>query len=250
MSSLKHIENSEINTRRRRAKLIARAEVLLGHADGIDKKEELILFRSVHACAWAANEGEHTEANTRLRRLIVDHLVNRHLGLIYDMRRRVRIDPSVDADDVHSEGLWTLLQSVVTYDPWRGFAFSTYACRSLLRAYLMLARKNQQIARRINVLKERQKGAEVIHLHDRKLDVQLQVESLKDVLARNAAELTPQERFVVERRWLRQRGESPETLESIGRMIALSRERVRQIQMTALGKLSHALRSRRSVSCP
>ena len=57
----------------------------------------------------------------------------------------------------------------------------------------------------------------------------------------NVAALTPAERFIIERRFLQTDAPRPDTLASIGKVIQLSRERVRQIQMRALDKLRAAL---------
>jgi DNA-directed RNA polymerase sigma subunit (sigma70/sigma32) len=72
-------------------------------------------------------------------------------------------------------------------------------------------------------------------------DIELLTERLAIALERNSAELTPTERMIIERRFLQPQGERPETLESLGRVFDLSKERVRQIQIGALDKLRSAL---------
>jgi RNA polymerase primary sigma factor len=56
--------------------------------------------------------------------------------------------------------------------------------------------------------------------------------------------LTPRERRVIERRF-GLTDDSDETLTSIGREIGVTRERIRQIESTALRKLRHPSRAKR-----
>lgn len=52
--------------------------------------------------------------------------------------------------------------------------------------------------------------------------------------------LSIKERYVIEKRWLNYRGEQP-TLESLGAQLHISRERIRQIQVSAMAKIRAAL---------
>lgn len=69
-------------------------------------------------------------------------------------------------------------------------------------------------------------------------------ESLKEDLDTILTTLTPRERKVLEWRFGLKDGQS-RTLEEIGQKFGLSRERIRQIQRTALRRLRHPRRSRR-----
>ena len=68
------------------------------------------------------------------------------------------------------------------------------------------------------------------------------VDRLRKMLSENSAELTPAERFVIERRLLNPPDGSPQTLASIGELFHLSKERVRQIQIEALAQLRRILK--------
>lgn len=69
--------------------------------------------------------------------------------------------------------------------------------------------------------------------HDRAL--------LRDWLAKAMENLTPRERLILRERKMRER---PRTLESLGDELRLSKERVRQIEVAALGKMRGLLESR------
>jgi RNA polymerase sigma factor (sigma-70 family) len=244
------VDNPELHERGRVRQLMSQADCLLGFADEWSVSDEITLFKAMHACGYRLSR--HTRARhasrgvrraaSRLRQRIVEALVNRNVGLVYEMRRRYRFD-SVDSDDLTSEGLWTLFRAVSTFDPWRGFRFSTYACTSIVRGYLMLARKKQSDLERLSQVWTEQEDAALSESHapqqDRNTDWWL--DRLRRILSRNEAELTDIERFVVERRILHPVGERPDTLSSLGKILHLSKERVRQIQLAALDKLRGAM---------
>lgn len=64
---------------------------------------------------------------------------------------------------------------------------------------------------------------------------------LRDWLAKAMENLTPRERLILRERKMRER---PRTLESLGEELRLSKERVRQIEVAALGKMRGLLESR------
>jgi RNA polymerase sigma factor (sigma-70 family) len=67
------------------------------------------------------------------------------------------------------------------------------------------------------------------------------VERLSVVLREQQAGLNDHERFVLHHRFGRPSDESPATLKRVGEMLNISKERVRQIQASALAKLRRAL---------
>ncbi len=240
------VDHPELHQRGRVKQLMCQAERLFGAPEEWSVSDETALFKAMHACGYRlsrrprANEASRGVrwAAFRLRQRIVEALVNRNVGLVYEMRRRYRFD-SVDPDDLTSEGLWTLFRAVSTFDPWRGFRFSTYACTSIVRGYLMLARKKQSDLERLGHVWTEQEDAALpgsrVSQQDR--DTEWWLDRLRRILSQNEAELTDVERFVVERRILHPAGDRPDTLSSLGEVLQLSKERVRQIQLAALDKL-------------
>lgn len=241
---VEYVDHAELRQCGRMEVLLENAEALLDSQSPVTRDDEQVLFKAMHACGYALNHLERGRTDRSLKALhrrILDELVNRNMGLIYDMRRRTRV-AGVDRDDLMSEGLWTLYRAVVSFDPWRGFRFSTYACTSILRGFLMLTRRRQRQLEYINRLGEERMNLQTV-MHDRDLETQLKLDRLQSVLSDNRVGLSPMERFVIERRLLHDPGVKPETLESIGEMFDLSKERIRQIQMSAINKLRGALDS-------
>ena len=66
---------------------------------------------------------------------------------------------------------------------------------------------------------------------------------LRDQLSRSLAQLSTKEREILTRRYGLETG-CPQTLEEVGKIFSLTRERIRQIELKALRKLQHPSRSR------
>jgi len=73
-------------------------------------------------------------------------------------------------------------------------------------------------------------------------DVGIYVERLRRAMDRNLGDLTEMESRVLQSRFPVDRA-SPQTFRQIGKIVGLSKERVRQIQNVALHKLRDALRT-------
>jgi RNA polymerase sigma factor (sigma-70 family) len=215
-------------------------------SDAPAEVNEADLFKAMHACTYAAQAretvreriGRSTQELIDLHHRIVEHTVNRNVGLVYDMLRR---SPFWNGDDAEmiSAGFWALFQAVTAFDPWLGYRFSTYACSAILRAYQHVGKRD---ARRRHVLSTYQE------MESTEPDVPPQSEQqslladrLRLALEANRADLTPTEQFIIQRRFLQPGSTKADTLEKVGQMVKLSKERVRQIQMEALDKLRDVL---------
>jgi len=239
-----YMEHPELNLPGRIKQVLEAAEETLNSGKNVARTHEAALFKSLHACGCAI---EAARKNPKKReklcafyQRILDYLVSENIGLVYDMRRRARI-ADVDPDDLFSEGLWRLFQAVRRFDPWRGFRFSTYACTSILRGFVSLRRKKRCENETMDKIKRGIECTEEGLTEECNLDDNLLAEQIRDLLLGANAALTPVERFVVARRLLHPQNTSPDTLQAIGEMFNLSKERIRQIQLTALDKLRHIL---------
>ncbi len=244
---IEYIDHPELHRTANVQRLLERANEIFAHGSLEAPEDETMMFKSLHATAYTIERlrrrGRTTIARRRrlavLHQRILEFLVNQNIGLVYDMRKRSRV-ADVDPDDLSSDGLWTLFRAVASFDPWRGFRFSTYACTSILRGFLLLAQRRRrrvdQLSRlRDDSLEESRRSSPGLDI-----DTQLRIERLRQMLQDNAARLTPMEQFVIDQRLLHEPAQRPETLESIGKLFRLSKERVRQIQVGALDKLRSA----------
>lgn len=192
---------------------------------------------------------EKRKSLPRARQMLIWHervlegrsqLASANLALVVAMAKRTRI-PHVDFPELVSEGNMALLRSIEKFDVARGFKFSTYGCRAILKSFNRLATKTgryrQYFPTEYDPEMERSDYDEMKHEFQRRDSV----ESLQEILTQNRANLTETEQAVVLKRFAIGHGGKGATLAEVGRLVGLTNERVRQIQNHALGKLRHVL---------
>ena len=69
-----------------------------------------------------------------------EYLVRTNLALVLAMAKRTRLG-DVDFAEIVSEGNMALIRAVDKFNVDRGFKFSTYACRAILKAFSRTAMK-------------------------------------------------------------------------------------------------------------
>jgi len=166
-----------------------------------------------------------------------EYLVRTNLALVLAMAKRTRLG-DIDFAEVVSEGNMALLRAVDKFNVDRGFKFSTYACRAILKAFSRTSLKASKYKTRFPV--EFEPEYEKSDWADRRRDAVEEdcVDELKQIVDRNLAELSDVEQTVIRRRFnWQQREDSPLTLEEVGQIIGVTKERVRQIQNKALTKI-------------
>ena len=166
-----------------------------------------------------------------------EYLVRTNLALVLAMAKRTRLG-EVDFAEIVSEGNMALLRSVEKFNVERGFKFSTYACRSILKAFSRTAQKASRYRTRFPV--EFEPDLEKSDWADQKRDMVEEdcVDELKAIVERNLADLSTVEETVIKRRFIwEQEDDAPLTLEEVGKIIGVTKERVRQIQNKALAKI-------------
>ncbi len=171
-----------------------------------------------------------------------DSVVLGNRKLIY---RAVRRQPTAQnrADDMIGDCHIVLIQAVAAFNPWLDIRFSTYAYTCLVRA---LARMAKRLA-----CDRLTRALSFDHLPDGEPGGCYQTEpssssswslAIDEFLRDDHPLLSAREKTVLARRFASAGdGDPPPTLENVGRDMGLSKERVRQVQLSALGKLRLAL---------
>lgn len=59
-----------------------------------------------------------------------------HIGLVWKIAHKIAPAWNADPGELVAEGYFALVRTSTRFDPDRGYAFSTYACRSIARAML------------------------------------------------------------------------------------------------------------------
>ena len=166
-----------------------------------------------------------------------EYLVRTNLALVLAMAKRTRLG-DVDFAEIVSEGNMALIRAVDKFNVDRGFKFSTYACRAILKAFSRTSLKSSRHKMRFPV--EFEPDMEKSDWIDRRRDMVEEdcLDELKAIVDRNLADLSDTEQTVIRRRFnWQQQQETPLTLEEVGQIIGVTKERVRQIQNKALAKI-------------
>ncbi len=175
----------------------------------------------------------------RISDRIREQIANTNLALVLAMAKRTRMS-EVDFADLVSEGNMALLRAVDKFDAGRGYKFSTYACRAILKAFSRQGMKLSKYRQRFptdfdpkleksNFLETKRAGFE-----------RDAADEVKRIVMENRADLTDVERTVIEHRFGLENGhetDKPMTLEQVGQIIGVTKERVRQIQNKAMEKI-------------
>ncbi len=168
-------------------------------------------------------------------------IVQANMPLVLAMAKRTRLG-NIDHAELISEGNMALLRCVSKFDVGRGFKFSTYACRAILKSFSRVAMKIGRYRGRFPV--EFDPSLEKSdYLEQQRLSHEADcIDELRGILFSNTASLNETEVTVILERFALGKtaltsGEGPKTLEQVGTIIGVTKERVRQIQNRALSKL-------------
>jgi RNA polymerase sigma factor (sigma-70 family) len=171
-----------------------------------------------------------------------EQIAETNLALVLAMAKRTRMS-EVDFADLVSEGNMALLRSVDKFDCGRGYKFSTYACRAILKAFsrqgMKLSKYRQRFPTDFDPALEKSNHLENLRTtHEKETAAEV-----KHIVLTNEADLTDVERMVIHHRFGLEveEGAEPLTLEQVGQIIGVTKERVRQIQNKALEKIRLAL---------
>jgi RNA polymerase sigma factor (sigma-70 family) len=190
----------------------------------------------------ASDQAEQILGWYRIAERIREQIAETNLALVLAMAKRTRMS-EVDFADLVSEGNMALLRAVDKFDAGRGFKFSTYACRAILKAFsrqgMKLSKYRQRFPTDFDPKLEKSNFLETKR-EDFERDA---AEEVKQIVLDNRADLTEVERTVIEHRFGLETGENekPMTLEQVGQIIGVTKERVRQIQNKAMEKIRFEL---------
>ena len=182
-----------------------------------------------------------------------EQLAETNLALVLAMAKRVRLS-EVDFADLIGEGNMALMRSVDKFDCGRGFKFSTYACRAILKAFsrhgIKVTTQRKRFGAEYDPALEKSNHLETVRAtHEREC-----ADEVRHIVVANKADLSDIEIKVISHRFgldvslaLDQGTSSvpaePLTLEQVGQVIGVTKERVRQIQNKALEKIRSALQA-------
>ena len=166
-----------------------------------------------------------------------EQIANTNLALVLAMAKRTRMS-EVDFADLVSEGNMALLRAVDKFDCGRGFKFSTYACRAILKAFSRQGMKLSKYRQRFPADFDPKLERSDYHEKRRAAHEEDCAEEVKCIVKDNRANLSTIESVVIHHRFgIDVDNHTPLTLEQVGQIIGVTKERVRQIQNKALDKI-------------
>ncbi|HVL14146.1 MAG TPA: sigma-70 family RNA polymerase sigma factor [Gemmata sp.] len=170
-----------------------------------------------------------------------DRIVLGNRKLIYRAVRQ-RASARNMADDMIGDSHVVLIHAVAAFNPWLNVRFSTYAYTCLVRAMARKARRSAadrlENALSLDSLPDgepRGRGG------DAAAPASSGTFRIDDYLRDDHPLLSAREKVVLARRFSLVEGAERPTLEAVGAAVGLSKERVRQVQTAAIGKLRKVL---------
>lgn len=167
-----------------------------------------------------------------------DRIVLGNRKLIYRAVRR-RMAMQNRADDAIGDCHIVLIQAVAAFNPWMGIRFSTYAYTCLVRALSRVSQKlgADWLTRALPL--ESLPDGEPRGKHKAVTGGALII-PIEEYLREHHPLLTEREKAILAHRFNLRDDPSHQTLEKVGHAMGLSKERVRQVQASAIDKLRKA----------
>lgn len=166
-----------------------------------------------------------------------NHIAECNLRLVISIARKFATS-NCDFDELMSEGNEIILKAITKFDYSRGYRFSTYATHSVQRHfYRYTQRKHKrdslEFRSTVEVLNELPQSAA-----DELIEQWVQEEErMAALIARMSDRLDEREQRIVTARFGLQSNGVAKTLRELSSELGLSKERVRQLQMSAVEKL-------------
>lgn len=209
---------------------------------------ETVLFRQMNYLKFLAaglrerldvNHPEHSliltiEQLLSGARAIRDRLIQANMRLAMSIVKKF-VTPTVSFDEMLSEGTVTLMQAVELFDFDRGFRFSTYAYRSISRtAYRFVASAREEEAKLTRDAEEWafEQSEELASSMPENF-----WEGLRQLTSTMLQRLDRRERFIIRSRYALGSHRRVRSFQDLADRLGVSKERVRQIEARAVGKL-------------
>ena len=202
------------------------------------------LARRMHYAAWRLSRTTDSRKRADWKREYYsfrDRVVLGNRKLIYRaVSRWTPAGAGAGADDMVGDCQVVLIQAVAAYNPWLGIRFSTYAFTCLMRALSRLSQRRAADRLSKSLPLEALPDGEPRDLSAVRPSA-APMRRIDEYLREDHDLLSAREKQVLVRRFSLDERPKAGTLEQVGRELGLSKERVRQVQASALGKLRKAL---------
>ncbi|MEM1110148.1 MAG: sigma-70 family RNA polymerase sigma factor [Planctomycetota bacterium] len=165
-----------------------------------------------------------------------------NLALVLAMAKRLP-SGSVDFPEMISEGNMALLRGIDKFNVSKGFKFSTYACRAILKGFSRLGMKTTRYRSMFPVGFEPDYERSNYASEKASFEEEGCVEQVSNIFRENRSDLSDLELDIISKRFAFDQPDADKgmTLQEVGKLVGLTKERVRQIQIHALKKMRATL---------
>ena len=214
----------------------------------LNKAQEQHYFRLMNFLKWRAcqlQERIHLGQSTRLVRKLTtllndvakikSLLIRSNLRLVVSIAKR-HLKPGSNFFELVSDGNMSLIRAIEKFDYARGNKFSTYASWAIIKNFARSVPAENTRADRFRTGYEKvfQQSDDI---RANQFAAEINNSGQRSALSEILEELDGRERKVISCRFGLLRGTEPETLEQVGYRLGVTKERVRQIEARALGKM-------------
>lgn len=205
-----------------------------GNAKGLlRREEEFQLFTALHYMKWKIGKTRHKckERYLQIYLALRNRAITANWPLVLNCVRRHAegMRNGTDCSELREKGYLCLIRAVDGFDPWMGCRFSTYACNAITRSFY------DRVPRHVpfSTIEEIE---EIAPLPAKEDSIQgIWLERLKRLMQTDV--LTLREKQILHCRFM-----EGLTLKEVGKLLELTKERIRQLQFEALDKLKAALK--------
>ena len=166
---------------------------------------------------------------------VKNQIIRANLRLVVSIAKR-HIGPRTNFFELVSDGNMSLLRAVEKFDYMRGNKFSTYATWAVMKNFARTIPEENYRRDRFVTGQEETFDAATDDTIDES-EYQAHLGHLRTSLASILVRLDEREREIIVSRFGLEEGHEAETLEQVGRRLGVTKERIRQLQARALGKL-------------
>jgi len=166
---------------------------------------------------------------------IKQRIIRANLGLVISIARR-HVGSRSELSKLIGDGNFSLMLAVEKFDFSRGFRFSTYASWAIMKNFAKsIPEESYQLENFVTGTQELMEATGAARDLGTTKEERLPV--LREALRKFVNKLPDRERVILINRFGLFDTTAPRTLEQIGKVFSLSKERIRQIEERALGKL-------------
>lgn len=217
--------------------------------DLLTPDQERALFREMNLLKYRANllrsridpdqleAGvlDTTESLLAQAQKIRDHLIKANMRLVMSIVKKF-VTPQHSFDDLLSEGVVTLMKAVEKFDFDRGFRFSTYAYRSIMRHVYRTVKLSQK--EEATFTRDAEEWA--FEASDARSGSSMSDQvwsNLRELMVTLLGQLDRRERFIIRSRYALGSHRKVRTFQYLADKLGVSKERVRQLESRAVSKL-------------